>query len=73
MRTLDNTKAILLIRGEAPVIDAKYPLEKHPRIKLTEDGGAAPYIHDPGLSYVQVDLSLPFGNLEEIKIIELED
>ena len=73
VRTLDNAKAILLIRGEAPVIDAKYPLEKHPRIKLTEDGGAAPYIHDPGLSYVQMDLSLPFNGLEDIEIIELED
>lgn len=73
VRTLDNAKAILLIRGEAPVVDAKYPLEKHPHIKLTEDGGAAPYIHDPGLTYEQMDLSLPFDGLDEIEIIEMED
>ena len=55
------------------MIDSKYPLEKHPRIKLTEDGGAVPYIHDPGLTYEQEDLSLPFDGLEEIEIIELEE
>lgn len=69
VRTLDNTQALLLIRGEAPVIDAKYPLEKHPNIKLTEDGGAAPYIHHPGLSYAQEDLPA-FGSLDDIEIIE---
>lgn len=73
VRTLDNAKAILLIRGEAPVIDSKYPLEKHPRIKLTEDGGAAPYLHQPGLSFVQEDLTLPFESLDNILIIDMED
>lgn len=73
VRTLDNAKAILLIRGEAPVIDSKYPLEQHPKIKLTEDGGAVPYIHNLGLSYEQEDLSLPFDGLGDIEIIELED
>jgi type IV secretion system protein VirD4 len=70
VRTLDNRNAILLIRGEAPVIDAKYPLEKHPNIKLTEDGGAAPYHHRPGESFEQEDLSLPFDNLDDIEILE---
>lgn len=73
VRTLDNAKAILLIRGEAPVIDSKYPLEKHPRIKLTEDGGAAPYLHQPGLSFAQEDLTLPFESLDNILIIDMED
>lgn len=73
MRTLDNAKAILLIRGEAPVIDAKYPLERHPKIKLTEDGGAAPYLHQPDVSFAQEDLALIFDSLDEIEIIELED
>ena len=70
VRTLDNAKAILLIRGERPVIDAKYPLEKHPYIGQTEDGGALPYIHSPTLSFEQEDLSLPFESLEYIEIIE---
>ena len=73
VRTLDNRNAILLIRGEAPVIDTKYPLEKHPNIKLTEDGGAKPYVHVPGLNYAQDDLSLPVDTLDEIEIIDMED
>ena len=70
VRTLDNAKAILLIRGEAPVIDSKYPLEQHPKIELTEDGGASPYIHQPGRSFAQEDLALPFESLDDIIIIE---
>ena len=43
VRLLDNSKCILFIRGERPVIDRKYNLLKHPNIRYTEDGGAAPY------------------------------
>ena len=43
VRLLDNSKCILFIRGERPVIDLKYNLLKHPNIRYTEDGGAAPY------------------------------
>ena len=43
VRLLDNSKCILFIRGERPVIDLKYNLLKHPNIRCTEDGGAAPY------------------------------
>jgi len=73
VRTLDNANAVLLIRGENPVIDSKYPLEKHPNIKLTEDGGEPPYIHDPDLSYAQEDLSISVESLDHIEIIELEE
>lgn len=73
VRTLDNRNAILLIRGEAPVIDAKYPLEKHPNIKFTEDGGAKPYVHIPGLDYSLDDLDFPVDSLDDIEIIELEE
>ena len=45
VRRLDNKNAIVLIRGEKPVIDEKYDILKHPNIALTEDGGAAPYEH----------------------------
>ena len=41
VRLLDNSKCILFIRGERPVIDLKYNLLKHPNIRCTEDGGAA--------------------------------
>ena len=70
VRTLDNDYAILFIRGERPVMDRKYDILKHPNIKRTEDGGAKPYIHRPGLSFTQKDLSLPFDGLDNIEIIE---
>ena len=38
---LDNRKAIL-VRGERPMMDDN-DLMRHPNIRLTEDGGAAPY------------------------------
>ena len=42
VRRLDNKDAIVLIRGEKPVIDEKYDILKHPNIHRTEDGGAPP-------------------------------
>lgn len=45
VRMLDNRKSLLFIRGERPVIDEKYDLLRHPNIKWTTDGGAAPYEH----------------------------
>ena len=38
VRMLENEKAILLIRGEKPVIDFKYDIMKHPNVKYTADG-----------------------------------
>lgn len=73
VRAMDNDYAIVFIRGERPVIDRKYDILKHPHIKLTEDGGAAPYIHYPGLTFEQEDLSLPFDGLDNIEIIDAED
>ena len=70
VRTLDNDYALLFIRGERPVMDKKYDILKHPYIKLTEDGGAAPYVHHPGLTYAQADLSVPFESLDYIEILE---
>ena len=51
VRMLDNNKALVFIRGERPVIDDKYELMRHPNISLTEDGGAAPYLHSPHCMY----------------------
>ena len=51
-------------------MDRKYDILKHPNIKLTEDGGAPPYVHHPGLSYVLPDLSIPVDDLDDIEIIE---
>lgn len=70
VRTLDNKKAIVLIRGEAPVIDDKYDLMKHPNIKFTADGGAAAYIHSPVCLYDAGDLDFSFTSLDDVEIIE---
>lgn len=43
VRMLDNQNALLVIRGERPILDAKYDLMKHPNIRYTEDGGAGPF------------------------------
>ena len=43
VRRLDNKNAIILIRGEKPVIDEKYDILKHPNIHRTEDGGCLLY------------------------------
>ena len=70
VRALDNDHCILFVRGELPVMDRKYDILKHPGLKLTEDGGAAPYIHRPGLTYALEDLPLSTDSWESIEIIE---
>lgn len=69
VRAMDNAYEIVFIRGERPVIDRKYDILQHPNIKLTEDGGAAPYVHKPQISYVRQDLSLPFDSLDDMEIL----
>ena len=66
VRRLDNKNAIVFVRGERPVIDEKYDIMQHPNIKLTEDGGAAPYIHHPVCIYDVIPLKkLEVNNEEE--------
>lgn len=45
VRMLNNSLAILFIRGERPVKDLKYNIGRHPNIALSADGGADTYIH----------------------------
>lgn len=45
VRMLDNRYALLFIRGEAPIMDEKYDILKHPNVALTTDGKAKPYQH----------------------------
>ena len=67
---LDNRYALILLRGEAPVIDEKYDLMRHPNIKRTADGGAPPYVHRPVCLYDVGDLDFIFTSLDDIEIIE---
>lgn len=43
VRMLDNSNALLFIRGERAIMDSKYDLMRHPNIKDTGDGGAKPF------------------------------
>ena len=70
VRRLDNKNAIVLIRGEKPVIDEKYDILKHPNIHRTEDGGAPPYLHTPLRAFAADDLSFPIENIDDIGILE---
>ena len=69
VRLLDNGKCILFIRGERPVIDLKYNLLKHPNIRDTEDGGAAPY------DYTAADNALDDlpGAPENYELLDMDD
>lgn len=70
VRRLDNKNAIVLIRGEKPVIDEKYDILKHPNIHRTEDGGAPLYLHTPLRAFAADDLSFPIENIDDIDFLE---
>ncbi len=70
VRRLDNKNAIVLIRGEKPVIDEKYDILKHPNIHRTEDGSAPPYLHTPLRAFAADDLSFPIENIDDIEFLE---
>ena len=69
VRLLDNSKCILFIRGERPVVDYKYNLLKHPNIRYTEDGGAAPYDYTAA-DNARDDLS---GAPENYELLDMDD
>jgi type IV secretion system protein VirD4 len=63
VRMLDNSDALLFIRGERPIMDKKYDILRHPDIALTEDGGAPPYIHGKDkLSIASVSFGRAFAD-----------
>ena len=43
IRRIDDGDCLVLLRSEPPVIDHKFDLMRHPNVKRTPDGGAAPY------------------------------
>ena len=74
IRLMDTDDSILLIRGERPVLDQKYDLMKHPNIKLTEDGGAAPYVHKSLPTKFEVsDLPYEFRALDDYQFETMEE
>lgn len=74
VRRLSNDKAILLIRGEKPVIDYKYNILKHPNIKYTADGNEKIYEHGKSDRALATFTKLKEKELEELKNInELQE
>ena len=72
IRLLDNRKAILFVRGERPMLDDKYDLMHHPNIRLTEDGGAAPYDYTQAKDAAD-DLDYSPDQYEDFELLEPED
>ena len=72
VRMLDNRKAILFVRGERPMLDDKYDLMRHPNIKLTEDGGAAPYDYAQAKDAAN-DLDYSPEQYEDFELLDPED
>lgn len=70
VRMLDNSKAILLIRGEKPVVDDKYDILKHPNVKFTTDGDEKEYEHgktDKATGSISI---LDFEEMQNIEFTE---
>lgn len=84
IRRMNNDDALLLLRSEDPVVDRKYDLLKHPNIKLTTDGGAAPYMMPYDFMQMAVSISqkelatiepdkIPVETLDKYELIDLEE
>lgn len=71
VRLLDNSLALVFVRGEKPIMDKKFDILSHPNIKLTEDGGAMPYSHIKRSKYLKTDISV--SDIKNLKILELEE
>ncbi len=69
---LDNNKAILLIRGEKPIIDKKYNILKHPNVKNTTDGQSKPYEHGKTDRANVSILKLEPGEIEQSQVKDIQ-
>lgn len=69
VRLLDNSKALLFIRGFPAVMDDKYDLNHHPNIHRTANGGYMSYVHSPQ-TYVPITKAFNFGIVEKYELID---
>lgn len=72
VRLLDNKKAVLLIRGELPILDDKYDLMRHVNVKYTEDGGAPAYNYAKA-PLAHEDLKIDTRRLDDYILLSAED
>lgn len=71
VRLLDNSKALLFIRGFPAVMDDKYDLNHHPNIHMTVNGGYPPYIHKgQSYSYIPFNEAFNFNNAEQYILLD---
>lgn len=70
VRMLDNSKALLFIRGEPPIMDDKYDLLSHPNVIYTPEKGGEPYEH--GVDKLSVAGITKFKPLKGEEYPELE-
>lgn len=72
VRLLDNSYALLFIRGERAIKDLKYDILKHPNVQLTADGSSDIYEHgktDNVITNIEVMRNRKTNEKEEGKII----
>ena len=73
VRLLDNSNALIFIRGERPLINKKFDILSHPNIAKTADGKAVPYKHSKSEKYLRNDLSFTINeDLSNIKLLEVD-
>lgn len=73
VRLLDNSNALIFIRGERPLIDKKFDILSHPNVAKTADGKAVPYKHSKSEKYLRNDLSFTINeDLSNIKLLEVD-
>ncbi len=72
IRRLDNKNALLFVRGEYTILDAKYDLKGHPNIAFTEDGGSAPFNYAASQN-AHEDMTYDAKHYEDYEILTAED
>lgn len=71
VRLLDNSNALIFIRGERPVIDRKFDIMSHPNVSYTADGKAMPYTHNKNSKYLRNDISFEVKNdMSNVEFLE---
>ena len=74
VRLLDNSNALIFIRGEKPIMDKKFDILSHKNIDKTADGKAVPYSHSKQNKFLKDDLSITFKDgVANVKILDFGD
>ena len=72
VRLLSNDKALLFVRGERPILDDKFDLTRHPRVRFTEDGGAPPYDYSE-TNLAHTDCQIDPDRIHDFELLEDDD